>query len=396
MATIDEEAYRGMNPSRTYVSKSFLGYDHTGTLRPLRYVSKVIDSDIVDRCEVEAGEIIIRQTDGGRQQIKALFYEDDRSIETITIQRFYADGTNPSQKQYFSFKGEEIRKLFHLLELTQVALLSNSDKARFDDYVDEMLGEDAALLRFVQRHRARLGQLEDAGSISQYLEFCERNRQIEIFGALLHDSTFFEQMRQEWGCRGHEAVWQRFFERNPWIFGLSLAPVFLSSLEGKKLEQVVRGFSVAGEGKRADALMRTNGILGSLCFVEIKTHVTPLLQPNPKAYRPGAWRISDDVAGAVTQCHTTVQDAMNDIRTKLIPYGEDGNPTGEEYFLYQPRSYLVVGCLDQFKVNELTNEIKFRSFELYRRNFRSPEIITFDELLERARAIVDCNPNKSG
>ena len=35
------------------------------------------------------------------------------------------------------------------------------------------------------------------------------------------------------------------------------------------------------------------------------------------------------------------------------------------------------------------NEDKITCFELYRRNLTSPEIVTFDELLERARYIVE-------
>lgn len=39
---------------------------------------------------------------------------------------------------------------------------------------------------------------------------------------------------------------------------------------------------------------------------------------------------------------------------------------------------------------ELTgNDDKVACFELYRRNTRSPEIITFDELYQRARCIVE-------
>jgi len=34
------------------------------------------------------------------------------------------------------------------------------------------------------------------------------------------------------------------------------------------------------------------------------------------------------------------------------------------------------------------NEAQLRSFELYRRNLHQPEVITFDELYERARHIV--------
>jgi hypothetical protein len=39
------------------------------------------------------------------------------------------------------------------------------------------------------------------------------------------------------------------------------------------------------------------------------------------------------------------------------------------------------------------NEAKFRSFELYRRHMTRPEILTFDELLERAKFIVSEGDN---
>lgn len=393
MATIGEEAYWGMRPNQLYLSKAFPEYRDDPRSRTLRYATKVIDSDVMDVCDVEVQELVIRQTPGGRQQIKALFFEDDRSIQRLVIQRFFqTSGDKPSRKQHFSFVGEEIDRLLSMVEAVKRAELDDSGKVRFsDEHLGELLNDDDDLLRFLQRHRERLGQLDTVGEFALYLEFCERKRQVELFEALLHDEDRFAEMAQVWGCRGPEVVWQRFFEHNPWIFGLSLSPVFLSSLDGEKLERVVRGYSVAGDGKRADALMRTNGILSSLCFVEIKTHQTRLLHAN--AYRAGAWSVSNEVAGAVAQCHATVQAAMREFQTRLATIDGDGNPTGNEIFLYQPRSYLIVGCLDEFMTDHGPNESKFRSFELFRRNLRTPEVVTFDELLERAKATVDCSPS---
>ncbi len=75
--------------------------------------------------------------------------------------------------------------------------------------------------------------------------------------------------------------WQRFFEKNPWIFGYGLNYVYLDALDDKKLEQVVQGHSVGAHGKRVDALMKSRSVISSLCFVEIKTHKTPLLSAKP-------------------------------------------------------------------------------------------------------------------
>jgi Domain of unknown function (DUF4263) len=51
----------------------------------------------------------------------------------------------------------------------------------------------------------------------------------------------------------------------------------------------------------------------------------------------------------------------------------------------KPRSYLVIGNLAQVR----GNTDKIACFELYRRNMRAPEILTFDELFQRARCIVE-------
>ena len=53
-------------------------------------------------------------------------------------------------------------------------------------------------------------------------------------------------------------------------------------------------------------------------------------------------------------------------------------------FTVQPKGILVIG-----NTSELTdNEDKVNTFEEYRRNIHNPEIITFDELYERAKFIV--------
>ena len=85
----------------------------------------------------------------------------------------------------------------------------------------------------------------------------------------------------------------------------------------------------------------------------------------------------------------TVQDAVETIVRKLEPTGDDGAPTGETLFNFEPRAFLVAGSLGQFETDAGINEQKFRSFELFRRNTKRPEILTFDELYHRAKFIVE-------
>jgi hypothetical protein len=216
--------------------------------------------------------------------------------------------------------------------------------------------------------------------------FAYRKKQLEIFEKLLSDESFFESKRIEWKASGTEAVWQKFFESNPWIFGYGLNYIFTSRLDDRKLEQVTTGYAFQQSGKRTDALMKTQGFISSLCFVEIKTHNTLLLHKEP--YRAESWRISEDLAGSVAQVQKTIQKAVKSIQTKIELEHRGGEPTGEIAFLYQPKAYVVIGCLDEFVTPMGINEQQFSSFELFRRNVINPEIITFDELFERAKFIV--------
>ncbi len=213
-----------------------------------------------------------------------------------------------------------------------------------------------------------------------------RKRQLQVFQRLLDEPDYFEEVKARKQCTS-EAVWQRFFEQNPWIFGYGLSYIQLSALDDKKLEQVVHGHTVSEHGKRVDALLRTRGVISSLCFVEIKTHKTELLQSQP--YRKGCWAPSSELSGGVSQVQGTVALATETIRSKLSLTDEVGNPTGEEAYNYAPKSFLVIGSLHEFIGDHGVNQERYRSFEIFRRNTFSPEIITFDELFERAKFIVD-------
>lgn len=178
-----------------------------------------------------------------------------------------------------------------------------------------------------------------------------------------------------------ENEWQAFFERNPWIFGHGLNYVFLGKV-GKKLEASTTGASFDRPGKRADGLMRTRAEISQYVLVEIKKNSTQLLETS--RYRPGCWSVSEELSGAVTQSQkTTFEFARDHFRDDQKD--EAGNSTGTIVYAVEPKNFLIAGNLDQFK----GNDDKVTCFELFRRNIRSPEILTFDELYYRAGCIVE-------
>ncbi len=215
-----------------------------------------------------------------------------------------------------------------------------------------------------------------------------RKSQLQRFGQMLNDPEFFEQERGQ--VAGPEAVWQGFFEENPWIFGYGLTLVACGPIDDGKLERITTGANIfTGAGKRSDAVMRSKGFISSLLFCEIKTHQTRLLAGAP--YRvPDVYQVSKDIVGAVAQVQKTAYKAQQLVSGQLHRhFRDDGAPTGIEVSTVRPRQVLVIGSLSEFTDGGAVNAEKITSFEQYRRSIQDVEVITFDELYERACFIVE-------
>jgi hypothetical protein len=219
----------------------------------------------------------------------------------------------------------------------------------------------------------------------------DRRESLERFEKLLGDPAFFEAEREKKAdgkAGGGEAVWQAFFEANPWIFGYGLTLLACEKYSEKKLEVITTGRNVfSGGGKRIDAAMRTRGFVQTLLFAEIKRHDTDLLKNS--AYRPpDVYQVSDELSGAVSQIQKTTHKAVKD----LLDLHRQNTESGEYQFdvlTIWPRQVIVIGNLEQLSDNGTVNEEKTTSFELYRRDHQGVEILTFDELYQRARFIVE-------
>jgi len=388
----DYEYYSGKRPDKIYISKAFNEYDELVSLskefneydelaslipdgfRKVRIISKVFDSNELHGFMKIKDEVVLRVTEGGRQEVKIVFYEDNRDIKSITIQRYTKKDGRPL-KSSFTFQDDEITKLFNLIRLVKYLQMDSEDKERFDDRIldDLLISDDEKRRYFIENQELFAELARNNITKSDITALGYRKEQLKTFGQLLQSEE-------------KESAWQQFFEQNPWIFGYGLNYIFTSNLDNQKLERITNGYSVQGSGKRIDALMRTRGLISSLCFVEIKTHRTLLLSKGE--YRPECWHISNELAGSIAQIQKTVQKSLETIQTKLEVKNKQGDPTGEIVFLYQPRTCVVIGSLNEFYSEHGINENRFSCFELFRRNMVNPEIITFDELFERAKFIV--------
>ncbi|WP_336246128.1 Shedu anti-phage system protein SduA domain-containing protein [Rhizobium laguerreae] len=103
------------------------------------------------------------------------------------------------------------------------------------------------------------------------------------------------------------------------------------------------------------------------------------------------WTPSKELSGAVAQVQGTVAAALTQWGSSVQIAVRDGDPTGETIYTTEPRSFVICGRLNEFEADHGINDRKFGCFEQFRRNLLRPEVITFDELYERAGLIVSSN-----
>ena len=379
------------SPVRTYISKTLTRPGQPGV--PARYIHKVFDPETSSELELvtEGTEWLVRSSPQGRSQVKLLVSREAGHVSEIWLQRIVYAGDVPRAANVFNLRGEDARRLVELLTTLDVIPVEGGDTIRIDDdLLRDLLSSPETVSDLYARDPEAFRRLIADDRTAQDVVALQRRRaQVDRFRRLLDDDEYFDAEVARTSGKGPEAVWQAFFEENPWILGTGLGGQLYTSWDDSKLEQVVGGSSIAREGKRTDALMRTSGVVRWMTFAEFKTHRTALLAKNE--YRPGTWAPSFELVGGVAQAQATVRRAVLEIGEFLAGTAADGSDIPEDItFLTRPRSYLVIGRLDQLLgEGRGPHKPKIRSFELFRRNLDEPEVVTFDELLARAEWVVD-------
>ena len=111
--------------------------------------------------------------------------------------------------------------------------------------------------------------------------------------------------------------------------------------------------------------------------IEIReSTTTPLLQR--EQYRNGVWGASNELTGAVSQIQVNCAQWETDART------ERNREQLPRIYTVSPKGIVVIG-----KTSELNNWDKRNSFERFRQELRCPEVLTYDELYERAKFIAE-------
>lgn len=372
---------------RTIIGKSFkLRFGHRDEVgHSARTVWQVIaeDASLTSVNGDKGEEVHLHESPNGRVQVKARIVREQGHVVEIRFEKSTGRvGNDAELTRLLNLDHDASRRLIDLCVALRGVDPNGDDTIRIDEgTLAAALESPGALASAYQADPDRFkAVIESDVSAGDVIAIAARRQVIERFETLLKDTQAFDEARMG-GSK--EAVWQRFFSENPWLLGVGMSGHLLTSWDAEKLERVVAGHSVADVGKRVDALLTTSGIIRSLVFAEIKLHDDDLLETSH--YRPGTWAPSRALVGGVSQSLVTMDRARDDLGSWLAAEDKDGFQTGEQVFSGSPRSYLIIGRLESLMKDDQIHTDKVRSFELYRGNTHTPEIITYDEVLARAK-----------
>ncbi len=165
-----------------------------------------------------------------------------------------------------------------------------------------------------------------------------------------------------------EGRWQEFFNGNPFILNMAFGyPVI------KVRDQAsVGGRKLSGAGEKITDFLVKNSLTDNTAIFEIKTPQTPIL--NKTAFRDGVYTPSSDLSGSINQA----LDQKYQFQKQIAQIKDNSK-------IYDIETYAVHGCL----VIGLTpdGDDQRKSFELFRRNSKDIDVVTFDELLEKLKQL---------
>jgi hypothetical protein len=165
-----------------------------------------------------------------------------------------------------------------------------------------------------------------------------------------------------------EETWQRLFNENPFILSLAFGyPAIKISDQAS-----VGGKRLSGDGEKITDYLIKNGVTNNLALIEIKKPSSILL--NKTAYRGSVYCASTELTGSVTQ----VLDQCYQLQQNIASIKNNNR-------IYDIESYavhciLIIGTMP-------CGEDERKSFEIYRRNSKNVQIITFDELLLKLKQL---------
>ncbi|MFT7001057.1 MAG: hypothetical protein ACJAVW_002080 [Spirosomataceae bacterium] len=219
------------------------------------------------------------------------------------------------------------------------------------------------------------------------LTFENRKKKLRVFYHLLKD---IDGLREKYRIKyeiqnGEEHVWHHFLKINDWIIGLNSDLRFIRDLLDEQKVGIEN--SKGRQSPSVDLL----GVFEFTTLIELKYSSTEIFKKLKSKGRANTWDLTADFIEGISQCLGQKSELERSFDSKVFVKEDNTRLTKDGIENIDPKSILVIGNKkNEFPINknENTNILKNITLERFRRNSRNVDVITFDELFERAFHIV--------
>lgn len=383
-------------------------------------------SELFDSTVNDITALVIKETNNkdncfiynGEQIVGGFILVSKQNVKTIVNVSFYKSSTEKKYLPRLEFRkitnenlstkskgedviikfgsGEEARSFWRVIQFLQ----------GFKELVDlgdfhskyQAISFDTYLLEFKSKlphdRVAELISLAESANLTseniKELIHLQRKSAIHWFYALLKNLSNKERInvydsyriKHNISKQGEEEVWHHFLKNNEWLIGLNVEIKFIRDFLS---EQKVGNENSKGKGSPKVDLV---GISYFTSIVELKTSKTKIfINEKSSKSRANTWDFSSDFIEAYSQ----VLAQRTSLTENKSIINDDGNIIDTQINrILDPKAILLIGNRNEefphIRNNE--NNIKSDCFERIRRDTRNIEILTYDELFERAFHIV--------
>ena len=264
----------------------------------------------------------------------------------------------------------------------------------------KVVPKETFIIKFKNKNeKQKLDDLKELINIAElssndlkFLTYENRKQNLKAFYYLLTNKTLrngFEShsfYRKRYDLReGEEYIWHHFLKKNDWILGLNIDLKFVIEF----LDEQKIGFEDSkGAGSPQTDLL---GISEFTTLVELKHTTTNIFKIEKSKGRANTWDFTSHFIEGVSQCLgqkfelDKSFDQKQFIKEDLTLLDKCGIQSVD------PQSILLIGNKKRefpINTNDRTNLIKNKTLQRFRRNTRNIDVLTYDELFERAYHIV--------
>lgn len=373
----DADFFKLRKSGKTYISKVFkFNQQNTERVRQVRMVLE--GSDSLHFGELE-GAFCLRLTGEKRKtQVTALVAQDDKQVRRISLQTFQSrkdDWYQGYEEREFTFRQDEFSRMLAFLNQIEFVDLSNEENFQIED-ISRQAGPKTIIDASDRGIVEQIRQMNETqrGATLEALRSSLTSEEINVLlGRKQAVASFKKHLNtSDW----NEPEWQDFFEREHWVFGYGL--------DYRIMRHFGREMTVGSGGGTDNQNKPLVDFLGTFSdytvLVEIKRPDTNIFK-STKGGRSGTWEFSSEFVGAVSQIVQQKAEWLSFAQSK-----DHWNKDGEklEAKTRNAKSVLIIGTRNEFMGEDRDAHIKRDTFELFRQETRTIDILTFDELFERA------------